>query len=102
MIIGEFHIGALDRGLLHPGLRAAADQRQRADFYRYYVQSALSNPWLVGTHWFQFNDQPLTGRRDGENYQIGFVDVCDKPHPELVATSRAVGYDLYSYRTKAK
>ena len=31
---------------------------------------------LVGCHWFQYVDEPLTGRAyDGENYNIGFVTI---------------------------
>jgi hypothetical protein len=42
----------------------------------------------VGTHWFQWLDQPATGRSDGENYNIGFVDVTDRPYAELVAAAK--------------
>ena len=45
----------------------------------------LGNPLIVGTHWFQYGDQATTGRGDGENYQIGFVDVCDTPYAETIA-----------------
>jgi len=33
-------------------------------------------------------DQPATGRNDGENYNIGFVDVTDRPYPELIKASK--------------
>ena len=54
----------------------------------------------MGTHWFQYADQPATGRGDGENYQIGFVDVCDTPYPEIVKACREVGYGMYASRVK--
>ena len=38
----------------------------------------------MGTHYFQWADQPATGRFDGENYNIGLVDVTDRPYPGLV------------------
>jgi hypothetical protein len=101
-IIGEFHFGALDRGMFHTGLRRTANQQDRADKYKSYVQGALRNPCIVGTHWFQYKDQATTGRGDGENYQIGFIDICDKPYPEIVRASREVGYNLYEYRLKGK
>lgn len=99
LIIGEFHFGALDRGMFHTGLVPTASQQERAAAYRDYVQSALKNPLLVGTHWFQYGDQATTGRGDGENYQIGFVDICDTPYAETIQACREVGYTLYSYRT---
>jgi hypothetical protein len=97
-IIGEFHFGALDRGLFHTGLVPTADQEARAAAYRDYVSGALRHPHIVGTHWFQFGDQATTGRGDGENYQIGFLDVCDTPYPETIAACRQVGYGLYATR----
>ena len=101
-VIGEFHFGALDRGMFHPGLRPTADQQARAAAYRSYVHGAMRNPCLVGTHWFQYGDQATTGRGDGENYQIGLVDVCDTPYPEIIAACREVGYAMYRLRWDEK
>ena len=98
VIIGEFHFGALDRGMFHTGLRKTANQQDRADKYKSYVQGALRNPYIVGTHWFQYKDQATTGRGDGENYQIGFIDICDKPYSETIKACRQVGYTMYEYR----
>jgi hypothetical protein len=98
VIIGEFHFGALDRGLFHTGLRRTESQKDRAEKYAAYVRGALRNPYLIGTHWFQYLDQPTTGRGDGENYQIGFVDICDKPYPEIVQAAREIGSSMYEYR----
>ena len=54
--------------------------------------------WIVGTHWFQYNDQAVTGRGDGEHYQIGFVNVYDSPNWELVRAARTVGETMYELR----
>jgi hypothetical protein len=99
IIVGEFHMGALDRGLLHTGLRSVIDQAQRAEGYRLYVTSGLRNPAVVGAHWFQFYDESTTGRFDGENYQIGFLDIGDTPYAETITASREVGYRLYAIRS---
>jgi hypothetical protein len=99
-IIGEFHFGALDRGMFHTGLVPTASQAERAACYAEYVRSALDNPSCVGTHWFQYGDQATTGRPDGENYQIGLLDVCDTPYPETIRAVRAVGLEMYSRRSK--
>lgn len=98
VIIGEFHFGALDRGLFHEGLGPRKDQNARAQAYEDYVRSALSNPWIVGAHWFEYQDEATTGRFDGENYQIGLIDVCDRPYKETIEAVRRVGYDLYRIR----
>jgi len=99
LIIGEFHFGALDRGLFHTGLVPVEDQASRARAYRDYVRGALRHRQFVGCHWFQYQDEPTTGRiYDEENYQIGFVDIADTPYIETVRASRAVAEEMYSLR----
>ncbi len=98
VMIGEFHFGALDRGLFNTGLRSAASQADRAAKFRRYVESALKNPCMVGAHWFQYRDQMASGRFDGENYQAGLVDICDTPYPEMVSASRDIGARCYELR----
>ncbi len=99
LLVGEFHFGALDRGMFHTGLVPVASQTARADAYRAYVRGALRHPQFVGCHWFQYQDEPVTGRvYDEENYQIGFVDVADTPYRETIAACQNVADDLYSRR----
>jgi len=102
VLSGEFHFGALDRGQFDPGMVEVSDQAERARAYREYVEGALRHPLFVGTTWFQYMDQPLTGRPlDGEPAAVGFVDICDTPYPEMVAASRDVGERLYRVRREA-
>ncbi|MGI5925504.1 MAG: hypothetical protein ACOX9E_16300 [Lentisphaeria bacterium] len=102
LLIGEFHFGALDRGMFHTGLEPVESQEARAEAYKNYVLGMLRHRNFVGCHWFQYADQPTTGRgADEENYQIGFVDIVDTPYPETIAACREVGYSLYEYRLKA-
>lgn len=99
VLSGEFHFGALDRGLFHTGLVPVADQAERAEAYKAYVRSALAHPNVVGCHWFQYADQCTVGRPlDGENYQIGLVDVADTPYPEIVEACRSAAAGLYELR----
>jgi len=101
ILIGEFHFGALDRGMLHTGLRSVQNQQQREKAYFEYIKAALENPYLVGAHWFQYGEQAVTGRGDGENYQIGFLDVCDNPYQETIDGCREIGYQMYEVRMKS-
>ena len=78
VIIGEFHWRARPRNVPHRTWTLQGPN-ERAQAYESYVKSALGNPWIIGAHWFQYGDQAVTGRFDGENYQIGLVDVCDIP-----------------------
>jgi hypothetical protein len=96
LIIGEFHFGALDRGMFHTGLVPVANQAARAEAYKDYLRGALRHPQFVGTHWFQWKDEPTTGRvYDEENYQIGLLDIADTPYRETIEALREVGYHLY-------
>ena len=88
VLIGEFHFGTPGRGM-PPGLKQTSNQEERGVAYRHYVENAFRDPSIVGTHWFEWVDEPSTGRFDGENYNIGFVDVTDRPYPELVEAAQA-------------
>lgn len=99
LIIGEFHFGALDRGMFHTGLVATKNQGDRAEHYANYVRKVADCPAFVGCHWFQYVDEPTTGRWfDGENYNIGFVNVTDTPYPELVKAAQKVHEEIYTRR----
>jgi len=87
IIVGEFHFGVPGRGLA-PGLVQVRDQAERGAAYRYYVEQAASFPAFIGSSWFQWVDQPSTGRMDGENYNIGLVDVTDRPYGELIGAMK--------------
>ena len=88
ILIGEFHFGVPERGLA-AGLVQTKNQEERGVAYRYYVENAAAHPALIGAHWFQWIDEPNTGRMDGENYNIGLVDVTDRPYTELVEAMKA-------------
>jgi hypothetical protein len=79
VLIGEWHFGALDAGLPAGGICQVPDQAARGQAFRVYAEDAADRAWCVGVHYFQMYDQPALGRYDGENYNIGFLDVCQRP-----------------------
>ncbi|MDX2430768.1 MAG: hypothetical protein QNK35_07535 [Bacteroides sp.] len=84
LFIGEYHFGTVDRGMAQ-SLWQVNSQEERGVAYRYYTERGYSHPALIGTSYFQWCDQDLTGRGgDGENYNCGLVDVTDRPYPYLV------------------
>jgi len=87
VIIGEFHFGVPADGL-GAGLVQVRDQKERGVAYRYYVEQAAALPGFIGAGWFIGTDESVTGRMDGENYNIGFVDVTDRAYPELVSAAK--------------
>jgi hypothetical protein len=94
ILLGEFHIGVPENGL-GSGLVQAINLTERAMGYRYFVEQAVSLPYCLGAHWFTWRDEPVLGRNDGENYNIGFVDVTDRPYPELVEAAKATHHRLF-------
>ena len=101
-LIGEFHFGTLtEQGVWGPGLAQAKDVAHSARLLEGFVDDCLANPQIVGAHWFQFADQPLSGRGDGENYRVGLVNIVDVPYAPLIHSTRAVGERMYDFRSKA-
>lgn len=100
ILVGEFHFGCFDRGMFKPGLAPVWSQEERGRSYERFVEGCLQHPLIAGCHWFQYRDQPLLGRGDGEAYEIGFVDVCDRPYPELCRAARRTGSAMYEKRSK--
>lgn len=109
ILVGEFHFGMPGRGLA-AGLVQTRDLAERGTAYRYYVEQAAAFPAFIGSSWFQWVDQPATGRMDGENYNIGLVDVTDRPYKDMVEAMRVTHARLQAvhagktepFATKAK
>jgi hypothetical protein len=104
VMIGEFHHGSIDRGLPSTGIGGAISQQERGVAYAYYIEQGAMLPGLVGIHYFQLNDQPVLGRFDGENYNIGLVDICNMPYDDMlrsvVKTNEQI-YEVVSGRKQA-
>jgi hypothetical protein len=96
VLIGEWHFGALDVGLPASGIGRVVDQAARGQAFRLYVEQAAAIPQCVGVHYFILNDQPCLGRFDGECYNIGFVDICNKPYEPLLKAARETHERLYA------
>lgn len=84
IVIGEFHFGSTESGMYATGLRAVPTQKERGVAYQYYMSESLKHPASIGAHYFTLADQSLIGRFDGENYQIGVVNVTQTPYQDFV------------------
>lgn len=100
-LVGEFHFGSTDRGMFSGDL-TVKDQQTRAESYASYVRSVLAEPAFVGCHWFEYYDEPTSGRLgDGENFNIGFLSITDTPYPELIDAARRTNADIYRVHASA-
>ncbi len=101
-IIGEYGFNSMDEGLLASAV-PVADQMERGIGYRYYTEQLAALPYFVGGHYFQYLDEPITGRFDTECSFNGFVRVTDIPYPILVEAakiSNARIYDIHAGKEK--
>jgi hypothetical protein len=95
-MVGEWHMGALDVGLPATGVGPRVkDQAARGQAYRVYLETAAAIPHCVGVHHFTHYDQSALGRFDGETYNIGFYDICNRPYEPLVQAARAAHSAMY-------
>ena len=95
MIIGEYHFGTVDRGMAQ-SLWQVNSQKERGIAYRYYTEQAYAHPGMIGTAYFQWCDQDLMGRGDGENYNCGLIDVTDRPYKYQVESIMETAKCLYA------
>ncbi|MFC5436418.1 beta-agarase [Rhodanobacter umsongensis] len=89
VLIGEFHFGSDDRGPFGKGVVSVWNEQQRGEAYARFIAAAAGDPAIVGAHWFEYTDQPVTGRLlDGENSHIGLVGITDIPFGGFVEAVR--------------
>ena len=89
VLVSEFFCAAMENrsGNKNAGhLLKVPTQTQRAMVVQQALQNFARCPNIIGTHWFQYYDEPQGGRADGEDYNMGLVDIYDQPYEEVVAT----------------
>lgn len=99
IMIGEYHFGSTDKGLPASGIQGAVNQKARGVAYRHYLENGFARPEIVGLHYFQWNDQPIMGRFDGENYNIGLFDICNQPYEEVLNAGKQSHERMYKVAT---
>jgi hypothetical protein len=101
-IVGEFGVGSDPTQTPFRGDDLSPDPDGRARAHAFYLERAFTHPLLVGAHFFQYRDQALTGRADGEAVLRGFINVADTPHFDLVQANRKAAYSLYQKRLRSE
>jgi hypothetical protein len=82
-------------GFYAPGI-SPDDDLQAGEYYASWLDSASSDPHSVGALFFEYRDEPLSGRGPGngslavygEDYAFGTVDETDRPKTVLVEMMR--------------
>lgn len=89
VLISEFHFGSRDRGPFWGGVVEVYKEEERGPAYAQFLEKAARQPLIVGAHWFQYLDQPASGRLlDGENGHLGLVAITDRPWQGFVEQVR--------------
>jgi hypothetical protein len=93
IVISEYGFHSLDGRSGNPNLSGfiwghVIDQQARADGYRFFTTRMARVPYIIGADWFQWNDEPPSGREDGEDVNFGVVDIKGKPYKRLVKAIR--------------
>ena len=92
--ITEWSFPALDSGLPNKhgaGMRVAT-QNQKARCYRFFQNTLFALPFMVGSNYFMYIDQPALGisATFPEDSNYGLVDVTDEPWEEFTRTAAEV------------
>jgi hypothetical protein len=89
VLVSEFSFGSIDRGPFGAGPVAVWNEARRGEAYERFLAAAATDPAIVGAHWFQYADEPVSGRLlDGENAHFGLVGITDIPFAAFVRTVR--------------
>ncbi len=88
---------------------SAESEAEAGNYYTRLVRQAARDRWCVGAMWFQYRDQPLTGRGPGhgerltvgEHFAFGVVTVTDRPKWPLVRLMRKANLAAPAWRSAA-
>ena len=94
-LIGEWHIAGYEMRNLAAGLVFSPDQVERTKACLFYMEHAMAHDTCVGAHYFEWNDQPVLGRFDGECMQHGLISLCNVPYPELTSAMERLAPRMY-------
>jgi hypothetical protein len=111
---GEFSFPSWYRGLrgygaFEPNV-VMPDGAAAGEAYARYVEGAARNPYCVGVQWFQYRDQPITGRgpvqdppllAQDEHFAFGLVDITDQPKWDMIERMRRANLSAVTTRLQA-
>ncbi|WP_213880015.1 beta-galactosidase [Pseudomonas sp. dw_358] len=101
VMITEFHFGSTDRGPFWGGLMQVPRDEDRGGAYAGFIKAAVDDPVIVGAHWFQYLDEPASGRLlDGENGHFGLVGITDVPWAGFIGAVRKANLDMQTNLTR--
>ena len=112
VMLGEFGFPSWYDGMRGYGVYGSTftpDDATSGQLYARLIHDAASDPYTVGVEWFQYRDQPVSGRTyqknpaptEGEHYAFGLVDIADQPKWDLIEPMRAANLGAVVARLQA-
>lgn len=104
--IGEYYMAANENRSGNKNSSATfptvQTQKQRAAGFIKQAELFSQTPFIVIADWFQFYDEPTHGREDGENYNMGLIDIHGNPYEEFVNAARKFDWEKHRTNTVIK
>ncbi len=102
LMLTEFAWRAKENQSANPNSRGAGTvvmtQVQRAANYKAFMLDLLTEPVVIGAHWFEWADQSPQGRFDGEDSNYGIVDIKHGRYDAMIAAMHEVSGQVASIR----
>ncbi len=104
LLISEWSFPAFDSGLpstIGAGMRVET-QAQRAQCWSSFQETLFRLPFIVGSNYFTWSDEPAFGiaSHHPENTNFGLVDETDTPYEAVVNTAREINPRVYEWHTE--
>lgn len=94
-MIGEWQYGSSSTPYLCSAIITCSSEEMRGKACSNYIKKAFSNYQLLGAHYFEYNDQPILGRFDGEAYPHGLITITNRPYDTCLKYFVNANYKLY-------
>lgn len=98
LLLSEWSYGTSEQGLAG-GCVDVSSQTERGLAYRSYLEQAAALPYVIGSQYFAYLDQALTGRwfqkYNGESMNVGLLNVADRPFPDFNREIVKSNYAIY-------
>jgi hypothetical protein len=107
-LLGEFSFPPtyrMQRGFGAFGTYTDSDA-SAGDLYAQVLDEAAGNPYIIGTDWFQYRDEAISGRGPGsgpglvygEHYAFGLIDMADNPKWDMIERIRTANLSVAAKR----
>ncbi len=104
IMVGEYYLAAMENRSGNQNNSSqfplVQTQAERVHGFETTARYLCQTPSVIGADWFQFYDEPMFGRDDGENFNMGLIDIYGKPYEGLTQASRTLGWDSLKANSK--